>query len=101
MRGYLTNIIERQMRRLALGAVFGLGVGSIGIVATQDAGADHPTLMGAELAAARAQILLTDVCGERMAEPSGACEKRLEKALDLLARVRATITEAATTAAGS
>ena len=98
MRGFLTKIIERRLRRLALGAMFGLGVGSIGTVAVERR--DHPGLEGADLATARAQILLTDVCGAPTEGPSSACEKRLEKALALLARVRETISDATMTAAG-
>ena len=99
MRGFLTNIIERRLRRLALGAMFGVAIGSMGVVATD--GIDEPGFDGADLAAARAQILLTGVCGEPADGPAGACEQRLQKALLLIARVRATINEAATTAAGS
>ena len=92
MRGFLTKIIERRLRRLTLGALFGVAIGSFGMVTTERI--DHPTLDGADLAAERAEILLNDVCGAAAEEPAGACEKRLEKALALLARVRATINDA-------
>jgi hypothetical protein len=99
MRGYLTKIIERRVRRLALGAMFGVAIGTTGTVATE--GIDDRGFDGADLAAARAQILLTGVCGAPAEGSSGACEKRLQKALVLIAHVRATINKAATTAAGS
>ena len=92
MRGFLTKIVERRLRRLAFGASFGVMIGTTGAMA---AGATpDPRFDGADLAAQRAQILLTDACGEPASGPAGACEKRLQKALELLARVRATITEA-------
>jgi hypothetical protein len=98
MRGFLTKIVERRLRRLTLGAMFGVAICSIGVVVPEST--DDSGFHSADLAAARAQILLTDVCGEQAEAPT-ACEKRLEKALVLLARVRATINQAATTAAGS
>ena len=98
MRGFLTRIIERRLRRLALGAVVGVAIGSMSLTVTDAA---HPGLDGADLAAARAEILLTGVCGTTVEAPAGPCELRLQKALVLLARVRATINEAKTTAAGS
>ena len=99
MRGFLTKVIERRLRRLTLGAMFGVAIGSIGTVATE--GTQDPGLDGADLAAARAQILLTGVCGDQSQGFAGPCEKRLEKALALIARVRATINESTTTAAGA
>ena len=99
MRGFLTKIIERRLRRLALGAMFGVAIGNMGTVAAE--GTYDPGFDGADLAAERAQILLTGVCGTPAEAPAGACEKRLEKALVLLARVRATMNEAATTSGGS
>jgi hypothetical protein len=96
MRGFLTRIIDRRMRRLALGATFGVAVGTtsaMSMTAAEDSRFDN-----VDLAAARAQILLTDACGEK---PAVACEKRLQKALELLARVRQTINEASPSANGS
>ena len=97
MRGFLTKIIERRLRRLGFGALCSMAIGTVSAVPGQRA--DRPTLSGAELATARAEILLTDVCDGRVETPSTACEQRLEKALVLLARVRATINEATETAA--
>lgn len=92
MRGFLTKIVERRLRRLALGASFGVMIGTTGAVAA--GGKPDPRFDGADLAAARAQILLTDACGESASGPAGPCEKRLQKALELLARVRETINDA-------
>lgn len=92
MRGFLTKIVERRMRRLILGAGFGVVIGSTSAVSTS--GAPDPRFDGTDLAAERAQILLTNACGAPEAGPAGACEQRLQKALVLLARVRATINEA-------
>lgn len=92
MRGFLTKIVERRMRRLALGASFGVMIGTTGAMAA--GGTPDPRFDSADLAAERAQILLTDACGEPASRPAGACEKRLQKALELLARVREKINEA-------
>ena len=91
MRGFLTKIVERRLRRLTLGAMFGVAIGTVGAGVVEPANA--PGFDGADLAAARAQILLTGVCGAPDEGPAG-CEQRLQKALVLLARVRATINEA-------
>ena len=92
MRGFLTKIVERRLRRLTLGAGFGVVIGTTSAVAAGPS--PDPRFDGADLAAERAQILLTDACGESATGPAGACEKRLQKALELLVRVRATINEA-------
>jgi hypothetical protein len=92
MRGFLTKIVERRLRRLTLGAMFGVAIGSLGTGAAEPA--NEAEFDRADLAAARAQILLTDVCGAPEEGPAVACEQRLQKALVLLARVRATINEA-------
>ena len=92
MRGFLTKIVERRLRRLTLGAGFGVMIGTTGAMATSDT--PDPKFDGADLAAERAQILLTDACGEPASGLAGPCEKRLQKALELLASVRATINEA-------
>lgn len=93
MRGFLTRIIDRRMRRLILGATFGVAVGTTSAMST--AGIQDSRFENADLAAARAQILLTDACGEK---PATACEKRLQKAIELLSRVRQTINEASPSA---
>ena len=92
MRGFLTRIVERRLRRLTLGAGLGVLIGTTSAMTAVDT--PDPRFDGADLAAERAQILLTDACGEPASTPAGACEKRLEKALALLARVRETISEA-------
>lgn len=92
MRGFLTKIVERRLRRLTLGAMFGVAIGTMGSGAVESAN-NNPKFDRADLAAARAQILLTGVCGAPDTGPAG-CEQRLQKALVLLARVRATINEA-------
>ena len=92
MRGFLTKIVERRLRRLTLGAGLGVLIGTTSAMSA--VGTPDPKFDGADLAAERAQILLTDACGEPASTPAGPCEKRVEKALELLARVRATINEA-------
>jgi hypothetical protein len=92
MRGFLTRIIDRRLRRLALGATFGVAIGTtsaLSATAVEDSRFDN-----VDLAAERAQILLTDVCDTPGGQPAVACEKRLQKALELLARVRQAINEA-------
>ena len=96
MRGFLTRIIDRRMRRLALGATFGVAVGTTGAMSTGEV--DDSRFQNADLAAERAEILLTDACGERA---GAACEKRLQKALELLSRVRKTLNQAPPAAARS
>ena len=92
MRGFLTKIVERRLRRLSLGAGFGIVLGTTGAMAA--GGTPDPRFDSADLAAERAQILLTDACGEPTPGPAGPCQKRLQKALELLSRVRETINEA-------
>lgn len=92
MRGFLTRIIDRRMRRLALGATFGVAVGTTSAMSTTEA--QDSRFENADLSAERAQILLTDACGTPGGQPATACEKRLQKALELLSRVRQTINEA-------
>ena len=92
MRGFLTKIVERRLRRLTLGAGLGVVIGTTSAMAAT--GTPDSRFDGADLAAERAQILLTDACGQSGSEPAGSCEKRLQKALELLTRVRATINEA-------
>ena len=93
MRGFLTRIVERRLRRLAVGAGFGVVIGTTSAAGTS---APDPRFDQADFAAERAQILLTDACAAPGQTATGACEKRLQKALELLARVRATISEAGT-----
>ena len=99
MRGFLTRMIDRRLRRLALGATFGVAVGTIG--ALSPAEFEDSRFENADLAAERAEILLTDACGAPGGQPAVACEKRLQKALELLARVRRTINENAPAGSGS
>lgn len=88
----MTKIVERRLRRLTLGAGFGVVIGTTSAVSAS--GTPDPRLDGVDLAAERAQILLTDACGEPASGPAGPCERRLQKALEVLERVRATISEA-------
>jgi hypothetical protein len=92
MRGFLTRIVERRLRRLAVGAGFGVVIGTTGAAGTA---APDPRFGQADFAAERAQILITDACGVDRDTVPVACEKRLRKALELLARVRASMREAA------
>ena len=99
MRGFLTRIIDRRLRRLALGAAFGVVVGTTSAMSPTDVADSR--FDNVDLAAERAQILLTDACGAAGGQPAVACEKRLQKVLELLARVRQTINEDAPAGSGS
>lgn len=91
MRGFLTKIIQRQFRGIALGAAFGMVVATTNAVATTPE--PDPNLYAADLAAERAQILLAAAdCGAPGDGPKEKCERHMKKALELLARVREAIT---------
>ena len=89
---------ERGMRETAAAVARTVDKEVESAISTLDALGQSEHLDTMDLAAERAQILLTDACGE---QPAGACEKRLQKALDLLARVRQTISEAPPSGGGS
>jgi len=99
MTGFLTKIIDRQLRRLVMGAAVGMAVVSSTAVA---AGRFHdPNLDLAEAAIEKAQglIALTE-CGNPGEKTTEACDKLLKRAQELLAKTRDAVSAAAVAADG-
>jgi hypothetical protein len=99
MRGFLTRIIDQRLRRLTVVMLFGLVV-----VATAGVVADswnHPKFNEADLAVARAQLLIRgSACGTPGERTTESCERLLRKAEELLTKAREAVTAAATAAVG-
>jgi hypothetical protein len=99
MRGFLTRTIDRRLRRLALGATFGMAVVTTTAVATGNF--KNPGFDDAHLAVEKAQILLSDsACGTPGERAADSCVKLIRTAEELLARAREAVTAAATAADG-
>jgi len=99
MQGFLLRIIQRRLRRIALGVTFGLAI--LTTTAVASGGFHDPKFDSADLAAEKAQILLENaLCGNPGEKTTAECEKYLQKALDHLARVRESISAAAAAADG-
>lgn len=99
MRGFLTKMIDRRLRRLTVTMTFGMVV-----VATAGIAAGHwndPKFDDADMAVARAQLLLAgSPCGAPGDRNTESCEKMLRKAEELLAKAREAVSAAATAAVG-
>jgi type VI protein secretion system component VasK len=100
MRGFLTKIVQRQLRRIALGATLGMALAMTSTVVTTTPAYDT-NLDVADLAAERAQILLAGAdCGLPDGRSTEKCERHMRKALALLASVREAITRPTSAAQG-
>lgn len=99
MHGFLTRMIDQRLRRLALGATFGMViVTTIGVVTGTF---QNPRFDEAHFAVEKAQILLSDsACGTPGERAADACVKLIRTAEELLARAREAVTAAATIADG-
>ena len=99
MHGFLTHMIERQLRRVAIGGALGMAVVSTTAVA---ASRFHDTNLDlAEVAIDKAQGLLAlTVCGNPGEKTTEDCDKLVKKAQDLLARTRDAVSAAAVAADG-
>ena len=99
MTGFLTKIIDRQLRRLVMGAAAGMAVVSTTAVAS---GRFHdPNIDLAEVAIEKAQGLLAlTVCGNPGEKTTEDCDKLVKKAQDLLAKTRDAVSAAAVAADG-
>ena len=99
MQGFLLRVNQRRLRRMALGATFGIAIVTTAAVA---AGRFHdPMFDSADLAAEKAQLLLVQaVCGNPGEKTTAECDKHLKRAMDLVARLREEIAAAAAAADG-
>jgi hypothetical protein len=97
MHGFVKRMIERRMRRLVLGSTIGMAILTTAALA---AGRFHdPKFEEADLAVEKAQILLGIAeCGNPGEKTTQVCQKELKRALDVLAKARATINAAAVAA---
>lgn len=99
MTGFLTKIIDRQLRRLTLGTAFGVAVVTTTALATSRI--DDPKFDEAGLAVEKARLLLSDAaCGEPGEKATEACDRLMKRAQVLLAKARDAIGAAAITADG-
>ena len=99
MHGFLTRMIDQRLRRLALGATFGMAiVTTIGLVTGTS---QTPRFDEAHLAVEKAQILLShSACGTPGERATDDCVKFIRQAEELLARAREAVNAAATIADG-
>ena len=99
MTGFLTKIIDRQLRRLTVGTAFGVAVVTTTALATSQF--EEPKFDEAGLAVEKAQLLLTGTtCGEPGEKTTEACAKLMKRAQELLAKARDAIGAAAIKADG-
>jgi len=99
MQGFLLRIIQRRLRRLALGVTFGLAIVSTSGVAANRLHDANFDLSGA--AAEKIQVLLSLAeCGNPGDKTTVECEKHLKRAQDLVARLREEISAAAAASDG-
>jgi hypothetical protein len=99
MRGFVKRMVERRLRRLVIGSTIGMAILTAAAVA---AGRFHdPKFDEADLAVEKAQILLgVAECGNPGEKTTKVCQKELKRALEVLAKARATINAAAVAADG-
>lgn len=99
MHGFLLNIIQRQLRRLMLGATVSMAILSATDLGT--AGFQEPKFNQADLAVEKAQFLLGPSLCVASSEPQTEfCENLVRRAEEFLARARQAVTAAATVADG-
>ena len=99
MHGFLSNIIQRQLRRLALGATVSMAI--VAATALGTSGIHEPKFNQAELAVEKAQLLLgPSLCTTPSEQHTAFCENLVRQAEEFLARARQAVTAAATVADG-
>jgi hypothetical protein len=99
MTGYLTKIIDRQLRRITLATVIGIAV--VTTTALAISRFHDPKFDEADIAVEKAQILLNAAaCGVPGEKTTEACDRLMKRAQELLAKARDAITAAAITADG-
>lgn len=99
MNGYLMNIIQRQLRRLTLGATISLVI--VSATSLDTAAFPEPKFNEADLAVEKAQFLLgPSLCVTPSEQHTEFCENLVKRAEELLARARQAVTAAATVADG-
>lgn len=97
MHDVLMRVMTRGIRRVAVGSALGVVAATTTVISNR---VRDPNLDQADVAAEKAQILLGSApCGVPGEKSTEACERRVKRALDLLARVREIVT-AATAADG-
>ena len=99
MNGFLMNSIQRQLRRLTLGATISLAI--VSATALDTTGLPEPKFKQADLAVEKAQVLLgPSLCAAPSEEQTEFCENLVKRAEEFLARARQAVTAAATVADG-
>lgn len=99
MKGFLSRIIERQLRHLTLSTTLGIAIITTSAVA---AGRGHePKFDEVAVAVAKAQHMVSaGVCGSPGDKVNDACAKLMKKAQDLLSKAGDAISAAAVAADG-
>jgi len=93
MHDTLMRVMTRGIRRVTVGSALGVVAATTAVVSDR---APDPNLDKADQAAERAQRLLRAAeCGVRGEKPPDRCEKYVQRASDLLERVREEIVSAA------
>lgn len=99
MHGFLTNIVQKQLRRLTLGAAVSAAI--VSGTALETGELREPEFNQAELAVEKAQFLLApSLCGTSSEKQAEFCEYLVKRAEDFLARARQAVAAAATVADG-
>jgi hypothetical protein len=99
MNGFLMNIIQRQLRRLALGATVSMAIVYASAFGTTRI--PEPKFRQADLAVEKAQFLLgPSLCETPSEEQTEFCENLVRRAEEFLARARQAVSAAATLADG-
>lgn len=99
MNGFLTSIVQKQLRRLTLGAAISAAIVTASTLETGRL--DEPEFNQAELAVEKAQFLLApSMCGASNEKQTEVCEYLVKRAEELLARARQAVAAAATVADG-
>jgi hypothetical protein len=92
MHDTLMKVLNRRIRRLAMGSTLGVMAATTAVLSSR---VHDPNLDQADVAAEKAQILLGSApCGAPGEKSTEACQRRVKRALDLLARVREIVTAA-------
>ena len=99
MTGFLTKIIDRQLRQLVMSAVVGMTVLSTTAVAASRFHDANLDLAEAAIEKAQALLALTE-CGNPGEKTTEACDKQLKRAQELLAKTRDAVSAAAVAADG-
>ena len=99
MQGFLLNIIQRQLRRLTLGAAVSMAI--VWAAALGTTGSQEPKFNRADLAVKRAQFLLgPSLCVAPSEQQTESCQNLVRRAEELLVKARQAVTAAATVADG-